>query len=52
MGSIERGYGADSAFGRQAARALQEVSDASRAIRQLADYLERHPEALIQGRSE
>ena len=52
MGSIERGYGADSAFGRQAARAMQEVSDASRSIRQLADYLERHPEALIQGRGE
>lgn len=52
MGSIERGYGADSAFGRQATRAMQEVSDASKAIGQLADFLERHPEALVRGRGE
>lgn len=29
---------------------LRELSDMSRSIRQLADYLEQHPEALIQGR--
>ncbi len=29
---------------------LQEISGAARAIRQLADYLERHPEALIRGK--
>ncbi|HTF33210.1 MAG TPA: MlaD family protein [Myxococcota bacterium] len=30
---------------------LQEVSRAARALRVLADYLERHPEALIRGKS-
>lgn len=30
---------------------IREVTDAARAIRSLADYLDRHPEALIHGRS-
>jgi paraquat-inducible protein B len=29
---------------------MQEVSGAARAVRVLAEYLERHPEALIQGK--
>lgn len=32
--------------------ALQEVTRAARSIRVLADYLERHPEALIRGKTE
>jgi paraquat-inducible protein B len=32
--------------------ALQEVSAAARSVRVLADYLDRHPEALIKGKSE
>ncbi len=31
-------------------RALRELSDAARSIRVMADYLERHPEALISGK--
>jgi len=31
-------------------QALRELSDASRSIRSLANYLDRHPEALIRGR--
>jgi paraquat-inducible protein B len=31
-------------------RALTEVSSAARAIRDMADYLERHPDALIKGK--
>jgi paraquat-inducible protein B len=31
--------------------ALKELSDAARSIRALADYLDRHPEALVEGRS-
>lgn len=31
-------------------RTLTELASAARAIRELADYLERHPEALIQGK--
>jgi paraquat-inducible protein B len=30
---------------------LQEVSRAARSIRVLADYLERHPDALLRGKS-
>lgn len=32
--------------------ALQEITRAARAVRVLVDYLERHPEALIRGKSE
>ncbi|MGH6829493.1 MAG: MlaD family protein, partial [Rhizomicrobium sp.] len=31
-------------------QSLRELTDASRSIRSLADYLDRHPEALIKGR--
>ncbi|MBS0517624.1 MAG: hypothetical protein JSR90_02970 [Proteobacteria bacterium] len=50
--SIESGYGADSPMNRQLDRALQQMSDAARAVRALADMLERHPEALLRGRSQ
>lgn len=36
----------------QLQNALREVSEAARSLRQLGDYLERHPEAIIRGRSE
>ena len=29
---------------------VQEITDAARAVRSLADYLDRHPEALVRGR--
>ena len=32
--------------------ALQEITRAARAVRVLADYLERHPESLIRGKTE
>ena len=32
-------------------RLLDQVTEASRAVRQLADFLDRHPEALIRGRT-
>jgi paraquat-inducible protein B len=31
-------------------RMMQELSAAARAVRSVADYLDRHPEALIQGK--
>ncbi|WP_078118171.1 PqiB family protein [Thiosocius teredinicola] len=40
----------DSALQAQAQRALQELSAAARSFRIMADYLERHPEALIRGK--
>ncbi|MCI0755206.1 PqiB family protein [Teichococcus vastitatis] len=50
--SVERGYGTNSAFNRELARLLQQATDAARSVRLLADYLERHPEALLRGRTE
>jgi len=52
VGSIERGYGGDSSFNRQLDRMMQQVSDAARSVRMLADYLDKHPEALIRGRTD
>ena len=37
--------------GQQLGSTLQEVSRAARSLRVLADYLERHPEALIRGKT-
>jgi paraquat-inducible protein B len=36
----------------QLQNALREVSEAARSLRQLGDYLERHPEAILRGRPE
>ncbi len=33
-------------------RLMQQLTDAARAVRELADYLDRHPEALLRGRRE
>ena len=46
------GYGANSDFQRNATRLMQQVSEAMRSLRLLADFLDRHPEALIRGRSD
>jgi paraquat-inducible protein B len=42
----------DSAFDAELGSMLQHVGGAAQAIRLLADYLERHPEALIRGKTE
>jgi paraquat-inducible protein B len=52
MGSVNSGYGENSDFHRSVKRVMDEVNDASRSIRLLADYLDRHPEALLAGKSE
>jgi paraquat-inducible protein B len=41
-----------SVLGEQLDGTLQEVSGAARSLRVLADYLERHPEALLRGKAE
>jgi paraquat-inducible protein B len=38
-------------LGYEIGRTLEQISDLSRSIRVLADYLERHPEALLRGKS-
>jgi paraquat-inducible protein B len=44
--------GPDSALASQLPGLLQQVSEAARSIRELADFLDRHPEALLRGRHE
>jgi paraquat-inducible protein B len=41
----------DSQLQYQLMKTLQEVANSARALRQLANTLEQHPEALIQGKS-
>lgn len=50
VGSIEASYGNNSQFQRELERAMTQVGDTARSIRLLADFLDRHPEALIRGR--
>lgn len=52
MGSFELGYGRDSKLNRELERAMAQVGDTARSIRLLADYLDRHPEALVRGRTD
>ncbi|HEX3771213.1 MAG TPA: MlaD family protein [Polyangiaceae bacterium] len=44
------GYGQNSEFEHGMKRVMDQVGDAARSFRSLADYLDRHPEALIRGR--
>jgi paraquat-inducible protein B len=49
--SINRTLGEDSRFRYDLTVLLQELTTASRSIRGLTEYLERHPEALIHGKA-
>lgn len=51
FGSLNRGYGYNSQFQRELERAMVQVGDTARSIRLLADFLDRHPEALVRGRA-
>ena len=51
LSSVDNSYGAHSDFNRDAKHVLEDASDAARSIRLLADYLERHPEALLRGKT-
>lgn len=52
LSQADRSYGGDSHLARELDRAMTELGDTARSIRQLADFLDRHPEALIRGRTE
>lgn len=52
LGSLDSSYGKDSQFNRELERAMVQVGDTARSIRLLADYLDRHPEALVRGRAD
>ena len=49
--SADRGYGDNSRFSRDVDRLMQQLNDAARSLRILADLLTRHPEALVRGRT-
>jgi paraquat-inducible protein B len=44
------GFSEDSSLVTDLHRTLHELSEASRSLRQLSDYLERHPESLLRGK--
>lgn len=44
-------YGANSDFHRDLEQLMEQASDAARSVRMLADFLNRHPEALVRGRA-
>src|SRR5436309_2060878 len=50
LGIAERSLKSDAPLQQDAREALREVGRAAQAMRVLADYLERHPEALIRGK--
>lgn len=50
IGKMERVVSPDSPTVTDLNKALAEVAQAARSLRALADYLERHPEALVQGK--
>ena len=50
LASIDRTLAPTSPFATSVASALQDVSEAARAVRLLADYLERNPGAIVRGR--
>lgn len=51
IGSLQRVVGSNSPFASDAANLMQELTRAARSIRVLSDYLERHPEALLRGKT-
>ena len=48
--SVDRAVAGDSRLGYEMIRALRDVADAARSLKTLADYLERHPDALLRGK--
>lgn len=50
--AVEGAIGSDSALRYELSVALKELSNAARSMHLLADYLERHPEALIRGKNQ
>ncbi len=48
--TVDRAVDGDSRLGYEALRTLRDVADAARSLKALADYLERHPDALLRGK--
>ena len=52
LGRIDHALGGESPLGQQLQMAIREVTEASRSVRVLADYLEHHPGAVVWGKGE
>ncbi|MBP0590298.1 MCE family protein [Paraburkholderia sp. LEh10] len=52
VAAADRTLGGDAASQNDLPAALRELTDTARSVRSLADYLDRHPEALVRGRRE
>ncbi|MGA2409799.1 MAG: MlaD family protein [Candidatus Binataceae bacterium] len=52
LASVNRSLGSETGQNPDLARAISELTEAARSIRILADYLDRHPEALLRGRND
>lgn len=52
LNSVDRLLSPDQPLQQDARETMQEVARAAQAFRVLADYFERHPEALIRGKKE
>jgi paraquat-inducible protein B len=52
LSMMEKVVSAESPLNQEARTAMEELSDAARAIRVLVDYLERHPDSLIYGKGQ
>ena len=50
VGSLEGMLRADAPLPLELRRSLEDVGEAARSVRVLAEYLEQHPEALIRGK--
>lgn len=50
LGTLERTFADNGPLGHELLKTLEELAATARSIRLMADYLERHPEALIQGK--
>ncbi len=51
LNGVNQSYGSDSDFQRQLEQVMSQANDALRSIKLLSDYLDRHPESLLLGRS-
>lgn len=51
MRSVDALLGNSAANGAEVSKLIRELTDSARSLRDLADYLQRHPESLIRGRS-
>lgn len=52
LASADKTLGSNSSFKRDLDNLMSQLKDAARSIRVLTDYLEQHPEALLQGKTE